>query len=472
MSDTSIPGLVSRGAAARKRPVLTRESRFMLAGVPMLAAIFLGIAAWNGFPIMFYDTAAYMAEGLTGAFMVERSPVYSLLLFFTAGGFSLWPVVILQALMTGYLIALTARIEVPRLSLAGLLGIGLGLMLFTGIGWYVGQVEPDCMTALVILGCYLLFFRLAALHATQRRLVIAITGLSVASHPSHLGLIAGFLLAGLMLRFFVRLAPRLPRPDLKQAGIAFAVALGLIVASNAVLARSLFISRSGSVFVFARLMQDGIIQRLLHDTCPGSGYQLCPYQRQLPHNANAWLWGDENTLFHREGGFVASQAEDNRMILDSLKRYPLMQLKAALYDSVLQFFEFRTGDGIVSQIQILWPELKRVSPSQLPAYARARQQTEKIRFREMNMIHVTAGMLSLLGLALILHHAGLRRRWDEMGLPGLVLLGLVGNAIICGTFSNPHDRYQSRLMWLPALVLLLARAKNPDALHPEEESGT
>jgi hypothetical protein len=57
-------------------------------------------------------------------------------------------------------------------------------------------------------------------------------------------------------------------------------------------------------------------------------------------------------------------------------------------------------------------------------------------------------------------------------LPGLVLVGLIGNAIICGTFSNPHDRYQSRVLWLPALVLLLARARDPNALHPEEESGT
>ena len=93
----------------------------------------------------------------------------------------------------------------------------------------------------------------------------------------------------------------------------------MIFASNAILARSLFISRSGSVFVFARLMQDGIIQRLLHDTCPQSGYELCPYQRQLPHNANAWLWGPKS-LFHREGGFTQTpQTEDNRMILDSLK---------------------------------------------------------------------------------------------------------------------------------------------------------
>ncbi|HVZ28408.1 MAG TPA: hypothetical protein VG798_07100, partial [Rhizomicrobium sp.] len=315
--------------------------------------------------------------------------------------------------------------------------------------------------------CYLLLFRNSALDRRTRRVVIAITALAVASHPSHLGLIAGFLLAGLALRFFVRLLPHLPRPDLKHAAITFALALGLTFAGNLALARSLFISRSGSVFVFARLMQDGIIQRLLHDTCPESGYQLCPYQRQLPHNANAWLWGKQS-LFRREGGFTDSQPEDDRMILDSLERYPLMQVKAALYDSVLQFFEFRTGDGIESQKNILWPDIKKVAPSELSAYAKARQQTQKLRFQTLNMIHVTVGMLSLLGVAMLLNHALLRGRWGDMTLPGLVLLGLVGNAIICGTFSNPHDRYQSRLMWLPALVLLLARAKDPHALEPDE----
>jgi hypothetical protein len=81
-------------------------------------------------------------------------------------------------------------------------------------------------------------------------------------------------------------------------------------------------------------------------------------------------------------------------------------------------------------------------------------------------------MLSLLGLLVLLHRALIRRRWEEAALPGLVFIALIGNAIICGTFSNPHDRYQSRLIWLPSLVLVLARMRNPNALQPQEESGT
>src|SRR3984957_1818258 len=130
----------------------------LLLGLALLTLLFLGVALWNRFPLVFYDTGGYLAEGLEGAFLPERSPVYSLLLAVTGSAASLWPVVILQAAMTAYLITLTARAEMDRLSLGRLIMLGVVLMLATGIGWYVGQGEPDCMTALGILGAYLLLF--------------------------------------------------------------------------------------------------------------------------------------------------------------------------------------------------------------------------------------------------------------------------------------------------------------------------
>ncbi len=148
----------------------------LVAGLVCLALLFLVIALWNRFPLVFYDTGGYLAEGLEGAFLPERSPVYSLLLNVTAGGFSLWPVVILQAAMTAYLIAETARAEVGSIPLGGLILAGAVLMLATGIGWYVGQVEPDAMTPLVVLGAYLLLFRSRFLGVARTILVTLITG--------------------------------------------------------------------------------------------------------------------------------------------------------------------------------------------------------------------------------------------------------------------------------------------------------
>src|SRR5437868_502886 len=128
-------------------------------GMAILSLMFLSVAVWNGFPLIFYDTGAYVLEGLGHVFLVERAPVYAELLFLAGARFSLWPIVILQALMTAYMILEVARIEAPELTLRGLMAIGAALSLFTGIAWYVGQVEPDIFTPMVILGGWLLLFR-------------------------------------------------------------------------------------------------------------------------------------------------------------------------------------------------------------------------------------------------------------------------------------------------------------------------
>jgi hypothetical protein len=232
----------------------------------------------------------------------------------------------------------------------------------------------------------------------------------------------------------------------------------------------LFLTRSGSVFVFARLMQDGIVKRLLDETCPQSGYQLCAYRNHLKTRADAWLWAPDS-LFRARGGFHGDHTEEDRIIADSIRRYPWLQVEAAVRDSVRQFFTFKTGDGIESQEWILKPDFQKMMPRQLPEYLAAQQQRGKFRFAAFNMVHVTVGIVSLLGLLLLLQRALIRRQWDEATLPGLVLTALIGNAIICGTFSNPHDRYQSRLIWLPSLVLLLAGTKNPKVLQPAEDAG-
>jgi hypothetical protein len=445
-------------------------------GMAMLSLMFLSAAIWNGFPLIFYDTGAYVLEGLGHVFLVERAPVYAELLFLAGGAFSLWPMVVLQALMTSYLVLEVARIEVPGLTLWGLAVIGAALSLATGIDWYVGQVEPDIFTPMVILGSYLILFRSKHLGQWGRGWVAGLTGLAVACHPSHLGLQIGLIIAAGLYGLAARRWRGLPRPDLRRGLIGLAVAFGLILAGNFALTGTVFISRSGSVFVFARLMQDGLVQRLLKDTCPPAGemrWALCPYKDRLPTNANAWLWG-ATSEFHALGGFAgkAQQEEDSHIIVESVKRYPLMNLKAAVQDSLMQFLEFKTGDGIEPQLTILEAGFKHLIPSQVPAYLEARQQRGTLRFKTLNMIHVPVGFLSVLGLLLLLHNAASRRRWNQASLPALVLLGLIGNAIICGTFSNPHDRYQSRIIWLPSLVLLLAVTRDRRALQPVTEAAS
>jgi hypothetical protein len=37
-------------------------------------------------------------------------------------------------------------------------------------------------------------------------------------------------------------------------------------------------------------------------------------------------------------------------------------------------------------------------------------------------------------------------------LAALVIIGVIGNAIVCATISGPHDRYQARVIWLLPMI--------------------
>src|SRR5206468_939884 len=113
------------------------------------------------------------------------------------------------------------------------------------------------------------------------------------------------------------------------------------------------------------------------------------------------------------------QKEDHRIIVESLQRYPVMHLRAAAYDSLVQFLEFKTGDGIEPQLTVLEPNFKRMIPAQMPAYLKARQQRGLIRFKTLNLIHVPMGAMSVLGLVLLLQQAMARRAWETASLPAL-----------------------------------------------------
>ena len=50
-----------------------------------------------------------------------------------------------------------------------------------------------------------------------------------------------------------------------------------------------------------------------------------------------------------------------------------------------------------------------------------------------------------------------RRDYFDIGLlAATVAITLLGNAVVCGTLSNPHDRYGARLAWVPLMVAAIA----------------
>jgi hypothetical protein len=342
----------------------------------------------------------------------------------------------------------------------------VALAVGTGMPWYVGQVLPDFLAPLMVLAIYLLGFHQQALSMPRKLALLAVTVLAAMAHASHL-LLAGGLAAIVVLTQFAQWHWRVERAPARARWIwpvaSVALSLALLLASNFARTGEVFLTRSGPAFVFGRLVQDGIVKRLLDDTCPGAGYALCAHKDTLPTNANDWLWGPA-TPFWKMGGFEGTAAESSRIIADSLKRYPTMHLRTAVEATLEQFFAFRTGDGIEPQPWPTWWAMETFLPRQLPAYAAARQQKDLIDFAALNGLQVPLGLLAIAAAAGFATAAAARRRCDDRGLlPAYLLLALLGNAMICGVLSNPHDRYQSRLLWtVPFALLALASRGRAD----------
>jgi hypothetical protein len=459
------------GSRARLGPPLA-DPRAELAAIVLAIPILLSIAIWNRFPIIFYDTGAYLLQGLGGVFVEERSPVYSLFLPLTGAFWSLWLVVAAQAAMTAFAMVETARVLAPRMTVPVFLAIAAALTILTGMPWYVGQVEPDCFTAIVVLAFYLLLFHARGLTRGRRIALFLIAALGIACHPSHLVLAAGLIAVGIIYWAATRRGADWPRINPVLPVLSLALGLLLIVASNFGFTRQIFISRAGPVFVFARLVQDGIVMRLLEDTCPQSGYRLCAYKDEMPRTADQWLW-DSDTPFKKLKGFTGTTAESERIIFDSLRRYPLMHLRTALADTARQFSLFRTGDQLEPQEWVLYPTFERFVPGQARAYMSARQQKGEFDFTVWNEIHLTAGWIAIVVLTLLVAYFLGAGRYRQTVFLGFVLIALWGNAAVCGALSNPHDRYQSRIVWLAPFALALSAGRGwRRGLRPPFESGT
>ena len=101
--------------------------------------------------------------------------------------------------------------------------------------------------------------------------------------------------------------------------------------------------------------------------------------------------------------------------------------------------------------------IERYLPRQTGAMRAARQQHWQLNFPAVNRVHVPVALGSMLALLAILGHACWRRRGDDMTLlAATVSLAVLGNAVICGVISGPHDRYGARLAWLATFAVLVA----------------
>jgi hypothetical protein len=438
---------------AAANAVTPRALPLRLAAYAAMTLVLLAPALWNGFPFIFPDTGGYLARPLTGTLELGRSALYGA---FLAAGVPLdfWPVVVVQAALTAWLVALTLRAYGLGRNPVTALAVAVALTLASAAPWYADTLMPDSLLPVSVLAIHLLAFRSTELNAAERVALIALIAFAIASHMGTLGLCLGLLVVFAIMRFL----PHLPRARLGLAAIATAAGLLLAPLSNLAITGQFAFTPGGETFLFGRLVQDGIVARYLADRCPDPTIKLCAFTgKRMPQSADDWLWAPGNPLGEL-GGWRAYRPEARRIIGDTLRMYLGMHVATAIGSTLKQLAMMKTEVSVNPEYNAPAIEsLGELVPQIMPRLNAARQQAAPFSLDWLNIVHVAVAAISVLGLiGIVLLASRFAIAPPVVALAFTVLVALGGNAAICGIFSNPVDRYESRLIWLAPLALFIA----------------
>jgi hypothetical protein len=148
------------------------------------------------------------------------------------------------------------------------------------------------------------------------------------------------------------------------------------------------------------------------------------------------------------------------IVTHSLQEYPLWQAKMAAVATLDQLMHVATGEGTNGWLPHTYGIIERYIPSQTKPMHAAHQQHWEIDFAPVNWLHIPVAFGSMLAMLGLIGHAVWRRRRDDITLlAATVTLALLGNAVLCGVISGPHDRYGARMVWIATFTALIAAAR-------------
>jgi hypothetical protein len=412
------------------------------------AALLLWPAAYNGWPLVFSDTGAFMFAALERHPQWDKPVAYALFLHGTSWRVTYWGAAAAQALVVSHLTWLLARTFAVARWFVPLVA---GLAAITAAPWFASQLMPDVFAAIGILAVVLL--AVAPLSVAERAWLALLAVLAATAHLSHLGVVLGLLICIPVVRALCGLRAFPPAtPWLAGAAVA---SIAFLVGSNALMWGKPVISPYGSVFPLARQLANGPAQDFLAANCPAGGFLLCDQLGRFPDDSDLILWTQGGPLWvHGDETVMAPEA--SRILAGTLRAYPAEVALNALRDAAIQATKVRIGDSLGTEHLAITVQnnLEAHLPHEVAPFAAGRQMTARLDvLAPLNPPIVGTVLLCAIVLPVLLRRA---RRATLSAAAVLVILALAGNAVITGATSKPHHRYQARVAWLLPLVAGIA----------------
>lgn len=418
------------------------------------AAALMSAALWNGYPIVYSDTASYIISGFHLETLIDRPITYGLFIRACSfNGWSLWTVALAQSMILAHVMGLSLKnIGIHRSLIRA--GIIVPTALITGLPFVCGQIITDTFTPILLFTLYLLLFS----KEVSRREHITLLGiflLAFAMHMSHITITAAILLAAVLLR-----------RTMKRRGMRVATwsSLGVLalLAITGTLIMGTALAKSKHTFFAARMAEAGILQRYLEEHCDSNAYKLCARLGRIPHDANAFLW-DKDTPLNVFSNRQEMEEELGKIQSGSFAEAPLlwMHLKAACSSIGRQFTRFAAGDGNgdFRKGTVLHERIAAFFPAELDQFEAARQMRPGSFHGPLtlaNRLYSSATAFALV-VVLIMTFLVKKRNTGSFALIWFLLFGLVLNVCINAGLVMVADRFGTKTAWLlPFAAITLA----------------
>jgi len=443
----------------------TADSAWVWITALAIPLMLLAPAIWNGYPLLQSDTGGYLARWYEGYLVPSRSTVFGLYLHVGENTY-FWLNLAVQALSTMWILQLMLRVFGLGRPWR-LLALGIALTLTTALPWLASMLLTDVFAGLSVLSLFVLVLHGEEISATEKGALFAFTAFAAATHSATMAVLLGLCCVGWIARPLLR--ERIAIAGIMQGTLALGAGAVMLLAANFALSGRLAWTPGGYSIAFARMLQDGIVARYLDDHCTELHLKLCPYKDQLKETADEFLWSRES-VFNRLGRFAGLGEEMGFIVTHSLAEHPLWQAEAAFAAAAHQMILVATGENTRRPLPHTVGIIARYLPEQLTPMRAARQQSGYITFGPINLVHVPIALVSMAVVFGMLVTAIRRRQRDDLALlAATVSLALIGNAIVCGVISGPHDRYGSRLVWIATFTVLIAMFRR-FTREDEEES--
>jgi len=428
--------------------------------VLIAALMLLFWALFNGYPLFFSsDTAMYLEAAFAQQVGPDRPILYGLFMYFLSFRYSLWLVVIVQALIVAYLFYLWFRYYSAGNGYLKYYLIFIGLIaFFMGASFNVSWLMPDVFAPIAVLSIGLMLFA-SSLPMYVWGFLSVMTIVGVAIHNSHLYICLGLVMIGLFGYVFGPIRKLLYGSGIKLKRLFLLVGLILFSALfsayvNYVYGGGFSSSRGGKVFLMGSLVEMGVMDAYLGENCEHKNYRICAYRDTIPNN---FLWAS-NSPIYQQGGWAGSEAEYSDIVGDILTTPKY--LKSVVWKSVLRTFSqlmhFDTGEATLATPRIDMT-FKRFFANEYDNFYNGKQNQGKLDFRFVNHCQMAIFMFSGFIYALVFYKNGMSMPIRTLIL--FILMALLINAWVCGTFSGVYFRYQARLLWLIPLPIFLFLSK-------------